>query len=90
MEAPGGELSQFQVLLLENFVEWQDGQGVKTGRIMSKRNVDTPLLDEDELVFRVDEGLDEEKVQRVRTLVEKIPGDLMTADAKEFLLLKLS
>jgi hypothetical protein len=85
-----GELAQFQVLLLENFVEWEDGQGLKTGRIMSKRNVDTPLLDEDEFVFRVDEGLDDLKLQRVRSLVEKIPTHLLTGDAKEFLLRKLS
>ena len=87
---PDGELSQFQVLLLENFVEWQDGHGIKTGRIMSKRNVDTPLLDEDELVFRVDESIDEDKLQRVRSLVGKIPVDLLTTDAKEFLVRKLS
>lgn len=87
---PDGELAQFQVLLLENFVEWQDGQGLKTGRIMSKRNVDTPLLDEDEMVFRVDEGIDEDKLQRVRSLVGKIPVDLLTGDAKEFLVRKLS
>ncbi len=87
---PDGELAQFQVLLLENFVEWQDGQGLKTGRIMSKRNVDTPLLDEDEMVFRVDEGVDEDKLQRVRSLVGKIPVDLLTGDAKEFLVRKLS
>lgn len=85
-----GELAQFQVLLLENFVEWEDGQGLKTGRIMSKRNVDTPLLDEDEFVFRVDEGLDDAKLQRARSLVNKIPGELLTGDAKEFLLRKLS
>ncbi len=87
---PDGELAQFQVLLLENFVEWQDGQGLKTGRIMSKRNVDTPLLDEDEMVFRVDEGVDEDKLQRVRSLVGKIPVELLTGDAKEFLVRKLS
>ncbi|MBY0515840.1 MAG: PilZ domain-containing protein [Bacteriovoracaceae bacterium] len=85
-----GEMAQFQVLLLENFVEWQDGHGLKTGRILSKRNVDTPLLDEDELVFRVDEGTDEEKLQRARSLVSKIPEHLLSLDALEFLMLKLS
>lgn len=84
-----GELSRFQVLLLENFVEWQDGAGLKTGRIMSKRSVDTPLLDEDELLFRVDTDFDSEKLARVRSLVEKIPHDLLAAEAKAFMLLKL-
>jgi len=87
---PDGELAQFQVLLLENFVEWQDGHGLKTGRILSKRNVDTPLLDEDEFVFSMDQGVDEDKLQRVRSLVGKIPVELLTTDAKEFLVRKLS
>lgn len=84
------EFSHFQVLLLENFVEWQDGVGLKTGRIMSKRNVDTPLMDEDELLFRVDQGLDDDKLHRVRSLVGRIPSDLLQGEVKDFLLMKLS
>src|SRR5690606_12432041 len=45
---PDGELSKFQVLLMENFIEWADGMGLKSGRVMSKRNIDTPLITEDE------------------------------------------
>lgn len=85
-----GELAQFQVLLLDTFVEWKDGLGLKTGRIMSKRNVDTPLLDEDELVFRVDEGLDDNKLHRARSLVAKLSSELISTTAQEFLLMKLS
>lgn len=84
------EFSHFQVLLLENFVEWKDGIGIKTGRIMSKRNVDTPLMDEDELLFRVDQGLDDDKLHRVRSLIGKIPAELLTSEVKDFLLMKLS
>lgn len=84
------EYSHFQVLLLENFVEWQDGHGLKTGRIMSKRNIDTPLMDEDELLFRVDQGLDDDKLHRVRSLVGRIPPELLTPEVKDFLLMKLS
>lgn len=84
------EFSHIQVLLLENFVEWQDGEGLKTGRIMSKRNVDTPLMTEDELMFRVDQGVDDEKLQRVRSLLERVPGELLNLDVKDFLLMKLS
>ncbi len=85
-----GELAQFQVLWMESFVEWEDGRGLKTGRIMSKRNVDTPLLDEDEFIFRVDEGLDELKLQRVQGLVRQIPVELLSSEAQDFLLRKLS
>lgn len=84
-----GELSQFQILLFETFVEWKDGIGIKTGRIMSKRNVDTPLLDEDEIVFRVDEGIDDNKLQRARALIEQLSEELIQREAKEFLMMKL-
>jgi hypothetical protein len=84
-----GELSQFRILLFDIFVEWKDGVGLKTGRIMSKRNVDTPLLDEDEIVFRVDEGIDDNKLQRARSLVSLFSEDLLQTSAKEFLLMKL-
>jgi hypothetical protein len=71
-------------------VEWRDGVGLKTGRVMSKRNVDTPLLEEDEVVFRMDEGIDDNKLQRARELVEKLTEELLSPYAQEFLLMKLS
>ncbi len=84
-----GEVAQFQVLLLENFVEWQDGEGLKTGRILSKRNVDTPLVDEDEFLFRFDQALDEEKLRRARSLLARLGPDLLPDAALAFLRLKL-
>lgn len=85
-----GELAHVEILLLENFIEWKDGVGVRTGRILSKRNVDTPLLNEDEMVFRLDQVIDEEKVARVTALIKMLNGDLIPLEAQEFLLRKLT
>lgn len=85
-----GELSKFQVLFMETFVEWEDGQGLKTGRILSKRNVDSPLLSEDECVFRIDPGAELDKLNRVKDLVELIPAELLPSEAKTFISRQLS
>nr|MBA2406249.1 PilZ domain-containing protein [Bdellovibrionales bacterium] len=71
-----GEIAKIQALFLEVFVEWEDGVGLKTGRILSKRNVDSPLLTEDEWVFKMDPDSDSEKLGKVKELIGLIPQDL--------------
>lgn len=85
-----GEISKFQVLFMETFVEWEDGQGLKTGRILSKRNVDTPLITEDEWVFNIDMDADVSKLERVKSLVELINEELLPTETKTFILRQLS
>jgi hypothetical protein len=83
-----GELAKIQILIMENFVEWEDGVGLKTARVMSKRDVDTPLISEDEFVFKIDEGLDDSKIDNAKKLISHIDGDLMTQQAVDFLRIK--
>jgi aromatic ring-cleaving dioxygenase len=85
-----GEISKFQVLLLDVFVEWEDNVGVKTGRILSKRNVDSPLLTEDEWVFKIDADREEEKLAKARELIKLIDSDLIPSDTQKLLLRQLS
>ncbi len=84
-----GELSKFQILVMENFVEWQDGEGLKTARVLSKRDIDTPLLTEDEFVFKMDDHLDEAKIQLARELVNAIPENVLSVEVLQFLQLKI-
>lgn len=84
-----GELARFQILIMENFVEWEDGKGLKTARVISKRDIETPLIDEDEFVFKVDENIDDFKVMRARELVRFMPKDHITPEAIEFIEMKL-
>jgi hypothetical protein len=85
-----GEIAKVQVLFLEIFVEWEDGAGLKTGRILSKRNVDSPLLTEDEWVFQMDQDADIEKLAKVKELIALIPQDQLPAEVQTFMVRQLS
>lgn len=85
-----GEIAKLQILFLEVFVEWEDGVGLKTGRILSKRNVDSPLLTEDEWVFKIDQDVDGEKLDRVKELIALIPQDQLPTEVNTFLVRQLS
>ncbi len=85
-----GELSKYQILLMENFLEWEDGLGVKTGRILSKRNIDTPLINEEELVFKIDPDLDIQKISAIKELVKQLPASLMSTEVQNFLMRQLT
>lgn len=87
---PDGELSKFQILLMENFVEWEDGSGLKTGRILSKRNIDSPLINEEELVFKIDPAIDMVKLGSVKELVDIIPTSLLQGEVQHFLMRQLT
>jgi hypothetical protein len=85
-----GEIAKIQILFLETFVEWEDVVGIKTGRILSKRNVDSPLLTEDEWVFKMDAYMDGEKLARVKELAALIPQELIPQEVRTFLVRQLS
>jgi len=85
-----GEIAKFQLLFMEVFVEWEDGAGLKTGRILSKRNVDSPLINEDEWVFNMDQDIAADKLERVKNLVQHIPSDLLPTEVNTFLARQLS
>jgi hypothetical protein len=85
-----GEMSALQALVFETFVEWEDGVGLKTGRILSKRNVDSPLISEDEWVFKMDSGIDPEKLSRVKELAGLLPQELLPLEARDFIVRQLT
>jgi hypothetical protein len=85
-----GEIAKCQILFMETFVEWEDGVGLKTGRILSKRNVDSPLLTEDEWVFQIDQDVDAQKLDRVKSLLSHIAEDLLPREVTSFLVRQLS
>lgn len=84
-----GELSRFQFLMMERFVEWQDGVGIKTGRIVSKRDLDTPLITEDELIFSVDEGVNSDAINFAQDILDNIGPEFIPVEARDFLKMKL-
>lgn len=83
------EISRFQLVMMDSFVEYQDGKGLKSGRVLTKRDLDTPLVQEDEFVFEMDETLDEERLSFAQQIVLKIPPGFLPEDVQAFLRLKL-
>lgn len=88
-EHPSTGISRFQILFMEHFIEWEEGVGLRTGRIMTQRDLDTPLALEDEFVFQIDEGAIAEKVEMALGVVRKIQEEHLPLDAREFLVYKL-
>lgn len=85
-----GEISRFQLIMMESFVEYQDGKGLKSGRVLTKRDLDTPLVTEDEFIFEMDERLDDERLDFAREIVGHIPENFLPSSVFDFLRLKLS
>lgn len=84
-----GEFSHFELLIMENYIQWKDGEGLKTARIISKRDVDTPLISEDEFVIKVDPVIDDTKIDLACTLVNELKDDLLTSQTIDFIKMKL-
>ncbi|MBF0315808.1 MAG: PilZ domain-containing protein [Oligoflexia bacterium] len=86
-----GELSHFHILMLDNFVEWVDGLGIKTGKTLSKRKIETPLNDEDELVLSIDNECNQDKVVKALEIVNLLSAvKHIPQEVIDFMKVKLS
>ncbi len=84
-----GEISKAQIIILHNFVEWEDGQGHRTGRVLTLRNVDTPLVTEDEFVFQLDQSPDHSKLEIARSFLLRLADSHIAPEVRDFILFKL-
>jgi hypothetical protein len=84
-----GELSKFQFILLDHFVEWEDGKGLRTGLVLSKIDYDTPLSFEDEFLFQFEENLNLDVTQMAHRVISEMPEDYLNTDICNFLKTKL-
>lgn len=85
-----GEVAKVQVLYFDTFVEWEDGLGLQTGRVVSKRNVDTPLISEDEWLFQIDRDLDGEKIEKAKNLISALNEEHVPQETQNFIVRQLS
>ena len=83
------EISKFQFLLLNHYIEWTDGQGLKTGKLFSKRDLNTPLIDEDEFTFIMDQAIQQERLNLALQMLDKLDPERLSPEVIEFLHLKL-
>jgi hypothetical protein len=84
-----GELSRFHMILLNNLVEWEDGKGIKTGQIVSKRDLETPLTLEDELLFEIDDNVSDERMSFAQDVVGNLNERCLPREVIDFLCLKI-
>ena len=82
-------LFKFQIILMNYFVEWEDGVGLITGTVRTQRSLDNPLSEQDEVVFKVDEQRVESKLQFARDVVTNISEEKLDSTIKNFLTRKL-
>lgn len=83
------EVAQFQIIMLDSFIEYEDGKGLRSGKVMTKRDLDTPLVKEDEFVFQIDDSLDNEKLKFAQDILAEVPENFLSDAARTFLKLKL-
>ena len=85
-----GSISHFQFVLIDSFVEWRDGRGVKSGSILELRDKETPLNRVDEFTFKMDPQIEKSKLTMAQQIVERLTTRHLDADTVDFLKRKLS
>ncbi len=83
-------ISKFQIMIMDHFIEWIEGIGVRTGKTMTQRNLETPLSLEDEFVFKIDSVINQSKIDIALGVVKKIDSEKLNENIKEFIIYKLS
>jgi hypothetical protein len=86
---PHGELSKIQFIFFHHFVEWVDGEGISSGKLLTQRDSDLPLSLEGEFMFEIDRSLDVNKIQFCRELMKTLPESYLPEAVVSFILLKL-
>ena len=84
-----GELSKFKFILLNYFLEWEDGKGLKTGNVVSKEDLDTPLTSEDEFLFQFEDSMNQDIVIMAQSVISQVPVNFLSEDVIDFLKTKL-
>lgn len=85
----GGDIAKFQIIMMDSFIEYQDGKGLRSGRVLTKRDLETPLVHEDEFVFEIDDQLSEARLDFAQELTAGLPTSYLPASVLDFLKLKL-
>lgn len=84
-----GAVASFQVVIFDHVVEWSDGQGLRTGNIADRQDMETPLSIEDILFLEFDKNVEENKLKQALTLINSLESTLLEEEIKQFIELKL-
>ncbi len=72
-------MTKFQIVLFKNVIEWTEKQ-VRSGEVISKRNVESPLFDNEEIAFRFDNDLNDIQLQKARNFLDKLNNQLIDSE----------
>ncbi|MFZ8933129.1 MAG: PilZ domain-containing protein [Bacteriovoracaceae bacterium] len=81
-----GDLGRYQIIIFDQYIEWSPHNKLCTGRVLTKRSLDTPLINEDEMVFGEDTDISTDVIKFAHELVAKIPESILKTGATEFIL----
>lgn len=84
-----GELSRFHFLLMDKLIEWEDGVGLRTGKVIKQMDTDTPLGYQEEVNFNVDPVPCVDSLQMAKAIIQKIPETALPKNTAEFLSIKM-
>lgn len=83
-----GEFSRVQYCIFDKYFEWEDGKGIQTGVVVGRKNIESPLNQEDEFTINFDESVNDETVQLVSHITSNLDESLLPEEAAEFALRK--
>lgn len=80
-----GDLGKFQIIIFDQYVEWDAEFGLRTGRVLSKRDLETPLISSDEMLFGADSVTHVDKIARAIELINALPPEYLNEMACEYM-----
>jgi hypothetical protein len=82
-------ITKVQFIFLDSFVEWADGAGVSSGKILTQRDSSLPLGMDGEFLFEIDSRTDLSKLQFCKELLNSLPENFLPAEVVSFIMRKL-
>ena len=86
---PDGEMKCFQIIFFDDFIEWQDGIGMSSGRVVNVRGEETPLYHREEFHFDMDSSFKQSRRVQAYDLINCLQEEMLGEQVKRFLLTKL-
>ena len=81
-----GHIDKFQIFFFERYVEWDREWGTVTGKVVTKRNFDTPLILADEMYFQKDIRLERTMLKQSSDLLHHLTAPSFPLQVRNFLL----
>jgi hypothetical protein len=80
-----GSYRRVHLSYMQQVLEWENQQGLTTGKIFSKRDIETPLWQEHEYYLQVDHQLNPNTHEFFQRFIENLPEDSVPSDLASLL-----